>query len=68
MKTKKRYIAPTLERHLYVTENGFAFSILGPSNSPDQFSNGIELWGWDDNPGGGTGGGNTFGGDDWTWE
>ena len=40
MKTKKKYIAPSLERFLYQAEEGFALSQLGLS---------INGWNWEGN-------------------
>lgn len=67
MKTKEKYIAPTLKQYGYHVEGGFAYSIsinpneIDPNTSRDD--NGFQRWGWN---GGGSGDG--LGGDGWSWD
>lgn len=65
MKTKKKYIAPTLKSYVYQVEGGFTYSII--YRNDNEHTNGIENWGWSDP--GDNGGGNFGGGTDpWNWD
>lgn len=71
MKTKKKYIAPTLKRYAYQVEGGFTNSLITNITNGD-YDNGFERWGWE--TGGGTGNGFDEGGDNggsgtgWGWD
>ena len=71
MKTKKKYIAPTLKRYAYKVEGGFANSsmILNNIDPNGIYDDGFERWGWtsggnenEDNRLGGSNNGN------WSWD
>ncbi len=72
MKTKKKYIAPALELHLYQAEIGYVGSIIINPNDNSNHPNGQETWSW--NTGGSTGnyfdeGSNNGGqGTGWGWD
>lgn len=67
MKTKKKYIAPTLKSYVYQVEGGFTLSI-NRTDDEYTYTNGIENWGGWSDPGD-NGGGNFGGGTDpWNWD
>lgn len=72
MKTKEKYIAPTLEQEEYMVEGGFTNSLLINPDGENGYVNGFQTWEWDensDNKGFGyndpTGAGNGVG---WDWD
>lgn len=71
MKTKVKYIAPTLEQEEYMVEGGFTNSLILNPNDND-YGNGFQHWDWTDDPidngfgyDDGSGNGNGVG---WDWD
>ena len=70
MKTKEKYIAPTLEQEEYMVEGGFTNSLLINPDDANDYVNGFQTWEWNDDTKGfgyndGTGTGNGVG---WDWD
>lgn len=72
MKTKEKYIAPTLEQEEYMVEGGFTNSLLINPDDVDNYVNGFQTWEWDENSDNkgfgyndGSGAGNGVG---WDWD
>lgn len=63
MNTKKEYIAPKLTEFSYMSEEGFALSLMNNLLEPNDFDDyGQENWDWNKD------GNNQFGGEDWNWD
>lgn len=63
MNTKKEYIAPKLTEFSYMSEEGFALSLMNNLLEPDEFDDyNQENWDWNED------GNNQFGNSNWDWE
>ena len=49
MKTKEKYIAPTLEQEEYMVEGGFTNSLLINPDDANDYVNGFQTWEWEEN-------------------
>ncbi len=60
MNTKKEYIAPKLTEFSYMSEEGFALSIMNTLNDPLFDNSNQEKWDYNDD--------NHFGDNEWNWD